>query len=82
MITFNHPDGSRSRLLGNGKFKTKGVDEMPVTGKQVQGKWRVVEQSGKIATNKKGTPLDGGGHESREQCMKQVRAINASLGKK
>lgn len=53
---------------------------MPVTVRKVKGKWRVVEaDTGRIAKNRAGTAVDGGGHESREQAIEQARAVNASL---
>lgn len=51
---------------------------MPVTCKLVDKKYRVVEPSGKIAKNKSGTAVDGGGHTIKEACMKQARAINSA----
>lgn len=53
---------------------------MPVKIKPMGGKWRVVEaNSGKIAKNKAGTALDGGGHSSKDAALKQVGAVNSSL---
>lgn len=43
---------------------------------RVRGKWRLIEPDGKIAKNKSGTPLDGGGHTSKDKALSQVRAIN------
>lgn len=44
------------------------------------GKWRVVEQAtGKIAKNKAGTALDGGGHSDKKAALAQVGAVNSSL---
>lgn len=51
---------------------------MPVTCKLRDGKYRIVEPSGKIAKNKSGTAVDGGGHTTKEQCQKQARAINSA----
>lgn len=51
---------------------------MPVGIKQVGNKWRVTEGN-RIATNKKGTALDGGGHGTREAALQQMKAVNASL---
>lgn len=53
---------------------------MPVTVAKRGKKFRVVE-NGKIAKNKGGTSLDGGGHETRTTAVKQARAVNASLKK-
>jgi len=53
---------------------------MPVTTKRIRSKYRVVEaDTGELATNARGTPVDGGGHMSQQQAESQVRAINASL---
>lgn len=48
---------------------------MPATVKKVGKKWRVVETSGKLV-RRKGTPVDGGGHRTREAAQRQARAIN------
>lgn len=50
---------------------------MPVTCRQISGKWYIVSGSGTIEKTDKGNPR--GVHESREACMAQARAINASL---
>ena len=53
---------------------------MPVKIKPMGGKWRVVEQAtGKIAKNKGGTSLDGGGHSDKKAALAQVGAVNSSL---
>ena len=53
---------------------------MPVCVKKIKNKYRVVEcDSNAIAKNKSGTALDGGGHDSRQAALKQMRAVNASL---
>ncbi len=55
---------------------------MPVEAVKRHGKWRVVEvSSGQIATNKKGTSIDGGGHATVGQAVAQVQAVNISLRK-
>lgn len=41
-------------------------------------KFRVVEPSGKLVKNNKGTPVDGGGHPSKEKAKRQSDAINAN----
>ena len=52
---------------------------MPVTVVKRRGKWRVVEtRTGRLAKNRAGTPVDGGGHRSKAAAAKQARAINAS----
>jgi len=56
---------------------------MPVKVKKVGKKYRVVEAgTGKIAKNKKGTALDGGGHSSRAKAIAQEQAVNISLKKR
>ncbi len=50
---------------------------MPVKVRKQGDKFRVIEASGDIATNKGGTAVDGGGHSSREKAMAQAAAINA-----
>ena len=52
---------------------------MPVTCDQQRAKWRIVERTGRVALTDNGNPLDGGGHDDREACMAQARAINASV---
>lgn len=55
---------------------------MPVCVKKVKDKYRIVNcTSQQIETNKSGTPLDGGGHNSKDAAMRQMRAINANLEK-
>jgi hypothetical protein len=51
---------------------------MPVGVDKVGGKYRVTEK-GRVAKNKKGHPIDGGGFNTREQALRQQRAINRSL---
>ena len=52
---------------------------MPVITRFIKDKYRVVEsETGKIAKNKAGTALDGGGHTLRKDAQAQARAINAS----
>ena len=53
---------------------------MPVCVKKIKDKYRVVECSdNSIATHRSGTAIDGGGHDSRTEALKQMRAVNASL---
>lgn len=55
---------------------------MPVVVSKINGRWRVTEGDLKtIATNRAGTALDGGGHDSKEKAAAQARAVNASLKK-
>lgn len=51
---------------------------MPLSVKKVGDKYRVVGPDGKPETNKKGTPVDGGGFESKKDAIKQMVAINIS----
>lgn len=39
------------------------------------GKYRILDKAGKIATNKGGTAMDGGGHATQAAAEKQVRAV-------
>ena len=56
---------------------------MPVTVQQQAGLYRVVEAStGRLARNAGGTPVDGGGHASKNKAGRQARAVNRSLSKK
>lgn len=55
---------------------------MPVMVRKQGGKFRVVEKGGNVATNAKGTPVDGGGHATKAQAMAQAAAINSSLRKR
>jgi len=45
-------------------------------------RFRVIESNGKIAKNRSGSSLDGGGHLIRDKAVKQVQAVNISLRKK
>lgn len=56
---------------------------MPVTVAKKKDKYRVVESStGRIATNKSGTPVDGGGFSTADKARAQASAINASQHKR
>ena len=56
---------------------------MPVRVVKIGPRYRVVESVGhKIAKNKNGSSLDGGGHATRDKAVKQVQAINISLRKR
>jgi len=52
---------------------------MPVHTEKRNGKWRVIEPSGRIAKTPNGKPKDGGGHYFRTKAVKQCRAINMNL---
>lgn len=50
---------------------------MPVCTEKINGKWRIVNcVSRKVEKNENGKPLDGGGHATKDQCIKQAAAIN------
>lgn len=54
---------------------------MPVSVARRKGIFRIIEATtGKIAKNKAGTAVDGGGHSSRKRATSQVAAINSSKG--
>ena len=56
---------------------------MPVKVEKRGIQYRVVESIGhKIAKNKNGSSLDGGGHLTKDKAIKQVQAINISLSKR
>lgn len=56
---------------------------MPVRVEKRGPKYRVVESiEHKIAKNRKGTAIDGGGHLTKETAVKQVQAVNISLRKR
>ena len=53
---------------------------MPVKVEKRDGKFRIVDSDAdRIETNKAGSPVDGGGHETEEAADRQARAINADL---
>lgn len=54
---------------------------MPVVARKRGAWWRVVEaETGRIAKNRNGTPVDGGGFSSKSAAEAQARAINAFKG--
>ena len=55
---------------------------MPVSVEKRGEKYRIVEPSGKVAKNRAGTPVDGGGHETRLTAVAQARAINKHTSSK
>lgn len=55
---------------------------MPVRVAKRSGKYRLVESSGKVAKNRNGTAIDGGGHATHTGASSQARAVNANLKKK
>jgi hypothetical protein len=54
---------------------------MPVGVRRINGKYRIVEPGGDIATTPNGKPRDGGGHPTEAQARRQQRAINANIKK-
>lgn len=54
---------------------------MPVTVRRVGSKYRIVEPGGGISTTPQGHARDGGGHATRAQALRQMRAMNASIEK-
>ena len=56
---------------------------MPVMTRKLRGKFRLIEsESGKLARNEKGTPIDGGGSQDKAKVDRQARAVNANLSEK
>lgn len=52
---------------------------MPAHVEKQGKKWRVVDLNGALVRNKKATPVDGGGFDSKDAATRQARAINISL---
>jgi hypothetical protein len=53
---------------------------MPVKTVKRGDKFRIIEaNTGRIAKNKGGTALDGGGYKSKDKAKAQVSAVNISL---
>ena len=51
---------------------------MPATVQKEGDKWRVVEaKDGSLVRGESGSPVDGGGHDTRSEALVQARAINA-----
>ncbi len=55
---------------------------MPVSVKKQGPRFRLVEPTGRIAKNRAGTSIDGGGHLTRDKAIKQAQAVNISLNKR
>ena len=55
---------------------------MPAHVEQRGSRYRVVEPNGRLVRNRKGTPVDGGGHSSRKNARAQAAAININQRKK
>ncbi len=54
---------------------------MPVQVAKRGTRFRLVDPDGRIARNRKGTALDGGGRVSREAAARQARVINRNMRK-
>lgn len=53
---------------------------MPVKTIKRKGRHRIVEaDTGRIAKNKAGTPVDGGGHAQEGKAKRQANAINRGI---
>ena len=50
---------------------------MPTHVERRNGRYRIVEPSGRIAKGSKGHARDGGGHASKAKAQRQNRAINS-----
>lgn len=50
---------------------------MPATVRKIKRRWRVVEPDGRLVKNRNKTPVDGGGHESKQAAQKQAAAVNS-----
>ena len=60
-----------------------GELNMPVKVAKRSGKFRVIEaNTGRIAKNKAGTAIDGGGHSTMNKAVKQVGAVNTPKSKR
>jgi len=52
---------------------------MPYTVRKISGKYRILKEgSGKVAKNKGGSAMDGGGHDSRQKAYAQIKAVEMS----
>lgn len=54
---------------------------MPASVKKIGQMYRVVGPDGKPEVNNSGTPVDGGGHKSKDAAIEQMQAINISKQK-
>jgi ribulose 1,5-bisphosphate carboxylase large subunit-like protein len=52
---------------------------MPVTVRRIGSKYRIVEPGGGISTTPQGHARDGGGHATRAQALRQMRAMNMHI---
>lgn len=53
---------------------------MPATVRKQGDKYRVVESGSGELVSKDGSPVDGGGHDSRQDALDQAAAINVNEG--
>ena len=56
--------------------------QMPVKVRKLNGKYRLVEPSGRIAKTHLGNPIDGGGSKAKLPRMRQANKVNEALRKK
>jgi hypothetical protein len=63
------------------QLRAKEATNMPVKVAKRNGKYRVVEASGRVAKGSKGKARDGGGHASKAKAARQARVINSSPSK-
>lgn len=50
---------------------------MPYKVARQGNKYRILDEDGRIAKNNSGSAMDGGGHNSGDAAMRQVKAVNA-----
>lgn len=50
---------------------------MPAKVEKRGDKWRVVEDSTGDLVRQGGSPVDGGGHETKKEARQQAKAVNA-----
>lgn len=55
---------------------------MPVRVAKRRGKFRIVEQGGRILKSVHGRPMDGGGHTAKSKAARQAGYINESMDQK
>lgn len=49
---------------------------MPAKVVKRKNRYRLIEPSGRLVRNRRGTPVDGGGHGSQAKAKRQARAVN------
>ena len=55
---------------------------MPVTIKGIKGKYRVIDDTGKLTLGRHNVPVDGQGHDSPERAQRQADRINEAVAKR